>query len=106
MKEAAASEQIEEIIKLLTRSAIPPLYQEELLNHLDRLDTEQAKAIVDSLWQLDQKEILYANQAAKWICAWQEIAERIGARLEFEAGRMEGVLVEELTSSSSFKKAV
>ncbi|NLF24081.1 MAG: hypothetical protein GX589_00275 [Deltaproteobacteria bacterium] len=97
MKQPASEKQIAEVIELLVKSPIPPLYQEELMNSIHLLDEDQAQTILVALRDLHQKGAAYADKAVDWMATWKKIGDRIQTRLKSEAQIIEEELVAELT---------
>lgn len=84
METNASEKQLSRIIQLVTRSTIPAIYQETLLNSLHTLSAEQAEKIAEDLAHLVDSHARYEATTTAWLDTWETIGRRIESRLARE----------------------
>lgn len=103
METNASEKQLARIIQLVSRSTIPPIYHETLINSLHTLSADQAECIGEDLARLLENHATYEAAATAWLDTWETIARRIESRLAREVLLIEHE-VEELLREGALRR--
>lgn len=90
-------EALKEMVAWLTKSALPPIVQEYVLQTVPSLTTEAATAITEELKKLGASEQGFAESIQAWRIAWERITGKIEDQLQSELRTIEEELFQELT---------
>lgn len=89
-------QQLKELIVKLSLSAIPPLFQEQVLNKLGDLSDDDVLKMIDILDRLEKKETDYLQAVDNYLDFYRRLSEKVEGRLAEEAAKIQEELKQEL----------